>query len=87
MDIRDRIEAMCIGFQVFGYSRVTRQLYYDGFRVKHKKVLSLMRKSDLLYLARRKWVRITDNKHGLPILSATALSIRTKGYTILKQMS
>lgn len=67
MDILDRIEAICIDFHGYGYRRVTRQLHYDGFQVNHKRVLRLMRESDLLCRIRRKWVRTTDSKHRLPI--------------------
>jgi putative transposase len=67
MDLLDRIEAICIDFHGYGYRRVTRQLHYDGFQVNHKKVLRLMRESDLLCRIRRKWVRTTDSKHGLPV--------------------
>ena len=67
MDILDRIEAICIDFHGYGYRRVTRQLHYDGFQVNHKKVLRLMRESDLLCRIKRKWVRTTDSKHGLPV--------------------
>jgi putative transposase len=67
LDIRDRIEAVCIDFPRYGYRRVTCQLHYDGYVVNHKKVLRLMRESDLLCQARRKWVRTTDSKHGLPV--------------------
>jgi transposase InsO family protein len=67
MDILDRIEAICIDFHGYGYRRVTQQLHYDGFQVNHKKVLRLMRESDLLCQIRRKWVRTTDSKHGLPV--------------------
>ena len=67
LDIRDRIEAVCIDFPRYGYRRVTYQLHYDGYVVNHKKVLRLMGESDLLCQARRKWVRTTDSKHGLPV--------------------
>ena len=67
MNILDRIEAICIDFHGYGYRRVTRQLHYDGFQVNHKKVLRLMRESDLLCRIRRKWIRTTDSKHGLPV--------------------
>jgi putative transposase len=67
MDILDRIEAICLDFHGYGYRKVTRQLHYDGFQVNHKKVLRLMRESDLLCHIKRKWVRTTDSKHGLPI--------------------
>jgi len=67
MDILDRIEAICLDFHGYGYRRVTRQLHYDGFQVNHKRVLRLMRESDLLCRIKRKWVRTTDSNHGLPI--------------------
>ena len=67
MDILDRIEAICVDFHGYGYRRVTRQLHYDGFQVNHKKVLRLMRESDLLCRIKRKWVRTTDSKHSLPV--------------------
>jgi len=67
MDIRDRIETLCLNFHGYGYRRVTRQLQYDGYRVNHKKVLRLMRESDLLCRARRRWVITTDSSHRLPV--------------------
>jgi len=67
MDIRDRIEALCLDFHGYGYRRVTRQLKYDGYPVNHKKVLRLMRESDLLCRARRKWTVTTDSSHRLPV--------------------
>lgn len=67
MDILDRIESICMDFHGYGYRRVTRQLHYDGFQVNHKRVLRLMRESDLLCHARRKWVKTTDSKHGLSV--------------------
>ncbi|MGB9553353.1 MAG: hypothetical protein ACPL7L_03150 [bacterium] len=41
-------------------------------RVNHKKVLRIMKESDLLCRAKRKFVKTTDSKHrfpGIPILS------------------
>ena len=67
MDILDRIEAICLDFHGYGYRRITQQLHYDGFQINHKKVLRLMRESDLLCRIKRKWVRTTDSNHGLPI--------------------
>ena len=67
MDIRDRIEALCLDFHGYGYRRVTRQLKYDGYPVNHKKVLRLMRESDLLCRARHKWTATTDSSHRLPV--------------------
>jgi putative transposase len=65
MDILDKIEAICIDFHGYGYRRVTQQLHYDGFQINHKKVLRLMRESDLLCRVKHKWIRTTNSNHGL----------------------
>ena len=65
-DITDRIEAICMEFPGYGYRRVTKQLQHDGKVINHKKVLRLMRESDLLCRVRRKWVKTTDSKHPFP---------------------
>jgi putative transposase len=65
-DLRDRIEAICLEFARYGYRRVTKQLQHEGWRVNHKKVLRLMRESDLLCRVRRKRVRTTDSRHPFP---------------------
>jgi putative transposase len=65
-DITDRIEAICLDFTGYGYRRVTRQLQYEGKVINHKRVLRLMRESDLLCRARRKRVVTTDSKHRFP---------------------
>jgi len=65
-DLRDRIEAICIEFPRYGYRRVTHQLRYEGWLVNHKRVLKLMRESDLLCRVKRKWVNTTDSRHSFP---------------------
>jgi putative transposase len=65
-DLRDRIEAICLGFPRYGYRRVTYQLKREGKRVNHKKVLRLMRESDLLCRVRRKRVKTTNSQHRFP---------------------
>jgi len=65
-DVRDRIEAICLEFPRYGYRRVTHQLRQEGRPVNHKKVLRLMRESDLLCRTMRKWVRTTDSHHHFP---------------------
>ena len=62
-DLTDRIEAICLEFPGYGYRRVTKQLQHEGKVINHKKVLRLMRASDLLCRLRRKWVKTTDSKH------------------------
>ena len=65
-DLRDRIEAICLEFPRYGYRRVTHQLKHERKPVNHKKVLRLMRESDLLCRVKRKWVRTTDSCHHFP---------------------
>ena len=65
-DLRDRIEAICLDFPRYGYRRVTHQLKHEGWEVNHKKVLRLMRESDLLCRVKRKWVKTTDSRHRFP---------------------
>jgi len=66
-DLRDRIEEIALRFSRYGYRRMTRQLQREGFPVNHKRVLRLMRESDLLVKCRRKWVSTTDSRHGFRI--------------------
>ena len=65
-DLRGKIEAICLEFPRYGYRRVTAALKRAGLQVNHKKVLRLMRESDLLCRVKRKWARTTDSKHGFP---------------------
>ncbi len=65
-DLRDQIEAICLEFPRYGYRRVTHQLKHEEWQVNHKKVLRLMRESDLLCRVKRKWVRTTDSRHHFP---------------------
>lgn len=65
-DLKDKIEAICLEFPRYGYRRVTAALKRDGLRVNHKKVLRLMKESDLLCRVKRKWAKTTDSKHGFP---------------------
>ena len=65
-DLRDRIETICLEFPRYGYRRVTYQLKHEGWQINHKKVLRLMRESDLLCWVRRKWVKTTDSRHRFP---------------------
>jgi len=59
----DRIEAICLEFPGYGYRRVTKQLQHDELVINHKRVLRLMRESDLLCRARRKRLKTTNSKH------------------------
>jgi transposase InsO family protein len=65
-DLRGRIEAICLGFPRYGYRRVTWQLKREGKQVNHKKVLRLMRESDLLCRVKRRKVKTTNSRHRFP---------------------
>jgi len=65
-DLRDRIETICLGFPRYGYRRVTYQLKREGMQVNHKKVLKIMRESDLLCRVKRKRVKTTNSRHRFP---------------------
>jgi len=52
-DLRDRIEEIALRFPRYGYRRMTVQLQREGFPVNHKRVLRLMRESDLLVKSKR----------------------------------
>jgi putative transposase len=65
-DLRDRIEAICLEYTRYGYRRVTHELRHKGCHVNHKKVLKIMRESDLLCRVRRRRVKTTDSKHRFP---------------------
>lgn len=65
-DLIGRIDAICLEFPRYGYRRVTAQLKRDKLIVNHKRVLRLMRESDLLCRVKRRWVNTTDSRHGFP---------------------
>jgi transposase InsO family protein len=65
-DLVDRIEAICLDFPGYGYRRVTMQLKRESILVNHKRVLRLMRGSDLLCRVKRRWIKTTDSRHGFP---------------------
>ena len=79
MDILDRIEAICMDFHGYGYRRVTIQLHYDGYETNHKKVLRLMRESDLLCQVKRRWVSTTDSNHKLPVYQNLIKNVQITG--------
>jgi putative transposase len=65
-DLRDRTETICLDFPRYGYRRVTYQLKQEGKQVNHKKVLRLMRESELLCRVKRKGVKTTNSLHHFP---------------------
>ena len=65
-DLRGKIESICLEFPRYGYRRVTEAVKREGLRVNHKKVLKLMKESDLLCRVKRKWKKTTDSRHHFP---------------------
>ena len=65
-DLRERIEYICLEFPRHGYRLVTDQPKNEGCQINHKKVLRLMRQSDLLCRVKRRWVKTTDLRHRFP---------------------
>jgi transposase InsO family protein len=66
-DLRDRIEELALRFPRYGYRRMTRQLQREGLLANHKRVLRLVRASDVLVKCRRRWVSTTDSRHGFRV--------------------
>lgn len=62
-----RMQALALVFPRYGYRRMTAQLRREGFAVNHKRVLRLMRASNLLCQTKRRFVRTTDSGHDLPL--------------------
>jgi transposase InsO family protein len=65
-DLRDKIETICLDFPRYGYRRVTAALKRQNFCINHKKVLRLMRESDLLCRVKLRKVRTTNSRHHFP---------------------
>ena len=65
-DLRDKIEAICLEYTRYGYRRVTHELRHRECHVNHKKVLKIMRESDLLCRVKRRRVKTTDSRHRFP---------------------
>ncbi len=54
-------------FPGYGYRRITRALYPQGYRVNHKRIARIMREYGLSVRPRRRFVATTDSDHDLPI--------------------
>jgi transposase InsO family protein len=65
-DLIGHIESICLEFPLYGYRRVTAELKRQHIPVNHKRVLRLMKESDLLCRVKRRFVNTTDSRHRLP---------------------
>lgn len=67
--LRDAIHRIAIANRHYGYRRIGAVLRREGWRVNHKRVLSLMRKDNLLCLREHSFVPMTtDSAHGWQIV-------------------
>lgn len=67
MDLRDRIEKICLDFPKYGYRRVTKQLHREKWIVNHKRVLRVMRENDLLCRVKKRRINTTNSNHSYPV--------------------
>lgn len=66
-DLRDEIEKVVLEFSGYGYRRVTKHLQQQGLKVNHKRVLRVMRQSDLLCSLERAFkIMTTNSDHDYP---------------------
>ena len=72
--VKDRLDPLsrevrriCEWYPRYGYRRVTHELSRRGHHANHKRILALMRKEKLLCRPRKRFIRTTDSRHGLPV--------------------
>jgi putative transposase len=61
------VHRICEEYPRYGYRRVMHELRRRGYRANHKRILALMRQQKLLCRPRRRFLRTTDSRHGLPV--------------------
>lgn len=74
-----RIEELALADRHYGYRRLHAALRREGWEVNHKRVLRLMRESELLSLRRRRFLFTTDSRHELQIYPNLAGQFRPNG--------
>ena len=67
LDLRSEIQEIALEFPCYGRPRITKELKRRGWNVNHKRVARIMREDNLLCLRRKKFVKTTDSRHGLPV--------------------
>jgi putative transposase len=65
--VRAELHRICEQYPSYGYRRVTHELRRRGHCVNHKRILALMRTERLLCRPKRRFIRTTDSRHGLPV--------------------
>lgn len=78
--LRDAIQRLALAHRHYGYRRIGAQLRREGWRVNHKRVLSLMREDNLLCLRKRAFApTTTDSRHGWTVVPNLARGLRLTG--------
>ncbi|HEX8212434.1 MAG TPA: IS3 family transposase [Longimicrobium sp.] len=63
LQLRERIEALCLEFPGYGYRRVTAQVQREGWAVNHKRVQGIMQTESLQCHVKRSWIGTTQSAH------------------------
>ncbi len=63
VELRGRIQEICLSHRLYGTRRVAELLRIQGLLVCRKRVQRLMRLDNLLALRKRRWVLTTDSRH------------------------
>lgn len=79
VELRDRLQLICLAHRRYGYRRVGAALRKQGLRVNHKKLRRLMREDNLLAVRKKKFVTTTDSRHRLPVFPNRAARFTPQG--------
>ncbi|MGE5646222.1 MAG: IS3 family transposase [Acidobacteriota bacterium] len=74
VELRGRIQQICLYHRIYGTRRVTKLLRIQGLPVCRKRVQRLMRLDNLLALRKRRWVLTTDSRHTYAVYRNLAAS-------------
>lgn len=77
--IRHRMEELALEFPRYGYRRMTAQLKREGWNVNAKRVLRIMRESELLCHTKRRFVATTNSDHQEPIAPNLVKGLKPTG--------
>jgi len=63
-EVLKQIEKVIQKYPMYGYRRVTKELYRNGERINHKRILRIMRQNGLLHHSKKKYkIQTTDSNH------------------------
>ncbi|MBU1984834.1 IS3 family transposase [bacterium] len=65
--LQDQIERIALEYPRYGYRRITAQLQRQGLHVNRKRVLRIMKASDLLCRPLKGFVVTTNSRHRFPV--------------------